>query len=205
MQGSRCRLCARVYAPRDPLALAVVFCGGNHCKRFPPEDVDFSNFATHCCNLQNWFLDDRRHRVAPCSALSSLSTTESWWWEKINLAWQQCEWSLIRLAPLLEQMLENRWSESLGGPIREIRELKIMPSIYYWFRHCSFLVNLVGHGWWVFDPTGVQFGPDWPLLSPYNEYRLRARERPGLEPWMAIMSEGLGASFGRRAAREEPF
>lgn len=36
--------------------------------------------------------------------------------------------------------------------------------------HCAFIVALPS-GPYVFDPTGVQFGPDWPLISSYWTYR----------------------------------
>lgn len=62
-----------------------------------------------------------------------------------------------------------------GGPILEIMELRIHTKAYYHYLHCAFAVRFLRDGWWVFDPTGVQFGPDWPLLSPLVEYLDRSR------------------------------
>ena len=78
-----------------------------------------------------------------------------------------------------------------------------MPSRHYWHRHCSLAVRLVDHSWWVFDPTGVQFGPDWPVLSPYDEYHIRARQRPGYDPQNIIFCQFLGTSLDHRQVAEQ--
>ena len=62
------------------------------------------NFVTRCCYLQNEFLKSRRGRMAASPVLPGLSPAESWWWEKVYLARLQCEWSLVMMAPALEQM-----------------------------------------------------------------------------------------------------
>lgn len=88
-------------------------------------------------------------------------------------------------------MFANKIS-ALGGPIVAVCEMKIVPPLYWNYVHCAFAVLLVGDGWWVFDPTGVQFGPDWPLLSRFNDYVARTRStipsRQVYQGWRALGS-----------------
>ena len=58
-----------------------------------------------------------------------------------------------------------------GGPVLEIRELKVStPDYYNNILHCSFNVRTASDGWIIFDPTGVQFGPQWPLICALPKY-----------------------------------
>jgi hypothetical protein len=61
-------------------------------------------------------------------------------------------------------------SLALGGSVLEVREFKFETTLYHVYMHCAFAIKLDDNSWWVFDPTGVQFGPDWPLLSPLDYY-----------------------------------
>lgn len=36
--------------------------------------------------------------------------------------------------------------------------------------HCAFVLKLRSGSYFVFDPTGCQFGPDWPLICPASRY-----------------------------------
>ena len=42
------------------------------------------------------------------------------------------------------------------------------PRIHIW--HCAWAI-ITTSGTYVFDPTGVQFGPDWALVSRWEEYQ----------------------------------
>ena len=44
---------------------------------------------------------------------------------------------------------------------------------YYGYWHCAFEIQLVSGGRYVFDPTGIQFGVEWPLLCRFKEYEER--------------------------------
>ena len=57
--------------------------------------------------------------------------------------------------------------------IAHVNEIKFTPIEYYGYRHCAFLVLLASGAEYIFDPTGVQFGPQWPLICPRREYEQR--------------------------------
>lgn len=38
------------------------------------------------------------------------------------------------------------------------------------FSHCAFVIDTTNNTY-VFDPTGVQFGPDWALVSHFHVYK----------------------------------
>ena len=84
---------------------------------------------------------------------------------------------------------------AVGGPIRFMFEMRINPPLYYSFRHCSFHVELQDGTKWVFDPTGVQFGPEWPLLSSFDDY-LRRRSLSNL--YYQVQPLGHNAKRNRR-------
>jgi hypothetical protein len=54
--------------------------------------------------------------------------------------------------------------------VRNISEVKFFPEDYYWYRHCVFEIELQSGVSYIFDLTGVQFGPEWPLLSLRHVY-----------------------------------
>lgn len=54
-----------------------------------------------------------------------------------------------------------------------ICEFKYNTGEWFEYLHCAFLIVLNSFCAYVFDPTGVQFGPDWPLLSSYDEYKAK--------------------------------
>jgi hypothetical protein len=41
----------------------------------------------------------------------------------------------------------------------------------YNITHCAFLVTLQSGQEYVVDPTGIQFGPSWPLVCSYEHYQ----------------------------------
>ena len=41
----------------------------------------------------------------------------------------------------------------------------------YW--HCAFEIRLASGSRYVFDPTGIQFGVEWPLLCSFEEFERR--------------------------------
>jgi hypothetical protein len=61
--------------------------------------------------------------------------------------------------------------------VHSIEEIKITtPACWNFgnstFRHCAYLVTTTSGRQLVLDPTGVQFSPDWPLISPLWKYQL---------------------------------
>jgi hypothetical protein len=82
-----------------------------------------------------------------------------------------------------------------GGVIRFVMEMTFNPPAYYHYEHCCFLVVLKNGIKWVFDPTGVQFGPEWPLLSPYDDYVARTQS----SRYTLLQLEHLGTVAERRS------
>jgi hypothetical protein len=85
----------------------------------------------------------------------------------------------------------------VGRVIKGIQEMRIIPSEYYKYKHCSFIVELKNGTEYVFDPTGVQFGPEWSLLSPYDNYMGRVRSSTGT--WQQVQRLGANAERSRRS------
>jgi len=48
--------------------------------------------------------------------------------------------------------------------------MKFNPEDRYVYRHCIFVVTLKNGNSYVVDPTGIQFGPEWPLVCRLFEY-----------------------------------
>ncbi|KAH6639214.1 hypothetical protein C7974DRAFT_410197 [Boeremia exigua] len=179
--GNRCRVCCTTITSH---ALRVGgYCGGISCTNYAGADEDFRQFLVWCCLLQDFFKWWCKQRVPTRSwqPQNDLSAHNAWWWEMINVFHKQCEWSLARLAPHLQTFLA-------GGNrgITRIREIKFDSGPYYRYRHCAFEIHFASHGCWIYDPTGVQFGPDWPLLSPRHIYFACRPER------RLLSSEPLG-------------
>jgi hypothetical protein len=55
--------------------------------------------------------------------------------------------------------------------VRKAEEIQFATYPYYEWAHCTFRITLVSGEQYAFDPTGVQFGPLWALLSPWTEYQ----------------------------------
>ncbi|CBX91320.1 hypothetical protein IAQ61_010683, partial [Plenodomus lingam] len=91
----------------------------------------------------------------------------SFWADLSQICDQQCEHSLVWMSGCLEALVD--FDRRTAGRIREILELKFWTGPYYKFRHCAFIIMTDDEHHLVFDPTGIQFGLDWPLLSPLSE------------------------------------
>ena len=60
---------------------------------------------------------------------------------------------------------------------------------WYNYAHCAYIIK-TKIGKFVFDPTGVQFGPGWPVFVLYQDYKHRM-----LQDESAIISvEPLGSA-----------
>ncbi|KAL5116338.1 hypothetical protein ACEQ8H_005796 [Pleosporales sp. CAS-2024a] len=53
------------------------------------------------------------------------------------------------------------------------REVKFVTNGKFRVVHCAFDILLNSGARYVVDPTGIQFGPHWPLVCPYDEYEAR--------------------------------
>ncbi|KAF2623146.1 hypothetical protein BU25DRAFT_462291 [Macroventuria anomochaeta] len=178
--GARCRVCRVLYNGTNMyLRVGGSFCDGEFCAGHRPADHRFSAFVSICCWLQNVFNQYCKHRppVQPWKSLLGMTASELWCWEIVNAFQQKCKNGLVVLAGHWQALLQQGWCNS---PIIKIWEIKVVLPAYYCFRHCAFAIHLVGNGWWIFDPTRVQFDPDWPLLSPLNDFPARTRSNI---PW----------------------
>jgi hypothetical protein len=54
-----------------------------------------------------------------------------------------------------------------------VKEIKFCTRAPYNITHCAFLVTLRTGIQYVVDPTGIQFGPRWPLVSAYRRYEVQ--------------------------------
>lgn len=69
--------------------------------------------------------------------------------------------------------MANRWPIV----VRSIEEIKISTHASWdgggsRMRHCAYLVTVKSGDELIFDPTGIQFSPIWPLVSPLGRYLL---------------------------------
>ncbi len=193
----RCRSCAKVFCWDSRMLTIGDLCGHTTCVQYSTIDPAFPSLVSLCRRLQADFKSycEERQPVKTWSQ-GDMPASQYWWWDMVNIFQQQCHMSLVEIAPRLEALLEQNWSSGKcasylhktsgivlttttdkGGPIRQIWEIKIVPTKYYYYQHCAFAVELAHDGWWVFDPTGVQFGPVWALLSPLDIYIARSESK----------------------------
>jgi hypothetical protein len=71
-----------------------------------------------------------------------------------------------------------------GSPVKRISEIEFSTPRFYGYRHCAFVLY-TDHGTFVFDPTGAQFGPSWPVVTTFKKYG------PRIRIWRSI--EALGS------------
>ncbi|KAF1833850.1 hypothetical protein BDW02DRAFT_598686 [Decorospora gaudefroyi] len=90
------------------------------------------------------------------------SSAEAQWWRWTTAFHYMCEFSHEALeAPLQNENLK----------VHEVRKLRFLTKAEHGpMVQCAFLI-MAQPGIYVFDPTGVQFGPDWPVLSRVETYR----------------------------------
>lgn len=62
------------------------------------------------------------------------------------------------------------YTEDENSPVKEVKEVDIRTNLWYNYQHSLFLV-VTGQTTYAFDPTGIQFGLDWPLLQDWTQYR----------------------------------
>ncbi|KAF3036135.1 hypothetical protein E8E11_004643 [Didymella keratinophila] len=142
-----------------------------HISILIPGDAGFAALVWNLCQFQDhfkiWCKQNPNRTLVPVTGLGGAGP---WWWEMTNFFFSQCERSLALIDLWLTSKLRNGWDRVLGGPIAKIQEFKFKTTLYYWYLHCAFAIKLVDNSGWVFAPTGVQFGPEWPLLSPLDYY-----------------------------------
>lgn len=79
--------------------------------------------------------------------------------------------------------LRNEAFFALGDPsnrelvndVLYVEEVEFGTGNYFWYDHNAFRVTMSSGERWVFDPTGVQFGPDWPLFARWEGYIAQRR------------------------------
>ncbi|KAI8932442.1 hypothetical protein NX059_010628 [Plenodomus lindquistii] len=156
-----CRVCHRPCTwPRNGQHPAEAL-----CFRHRPEARDFlAVLGRRLVELQDHFLNPGGTPVPGQSVIDN-------WKDRTNACNLECEKSLIELSPLLEQLQASYRQHHEG--IKEILEMKFWAGKAYNYSHCAFILVLSDDLAVVFDPTGLQFGPDWPLLSTLRDYRQR--------------------------------
>ncbi|KAI4615807.1 hypothetical protein J4E80_006225 [Alternaria sp. BMP 0032] len=161
--GTRCRTCAQVI-PDDRTG----FCAAHDERASSCEAI----LGRWCCELQQKLEHKQRGRwVAQGKPLPSLggeaTASEDALWQRANLLALWCEMSLVELEADLEFGLQKHdW-------IANIEELKYdMGEQVGHLLHCAFKITLENKKTFVFDPTGIQFGAEWAVLTPWDEYVL---------------------------------
>jgi hypothetical protein len=123
-----------------------------------------------CCKVQDEFEKTREKRWIdegkPLPSLGGTTTaSHNFLWRKAILLTEQCEMSLVELECTMEFMLQS------AHFISNVEEFKyFMGKDFYNYVHCAFRITLINEQVFVFDPTGIQFGPDWAVLTTWEEY-----------------------------------
>jgi hypothetical protein len=162
--GARCRTCAQVLSVGDNFPER--FCAA-HDKQVRSYEA---RLGQSCCKAQDEFEKTREKRwIDEGKPLPSLggATTASYniLWQKAILLTEQCETSLVELESVMEFMLQSTHF------ISNVEEFKYsMGKDFYNYVHCAFIITMVNKQVFVFDPTGIQFGPDWAVLTTWEEY-----------------------------------
>jgi hypothetical protein len=86
----------------------------------------------------------------------------------------------------------DRIETALKIEIKQISEAKFLTAKYYNYQHCVHVVLLASGRVYVVDPTGIQFGPEWPLVCDLYEY---GAILPSLVP--AVEGHPLGTNAAR--------
>ncbi|PVH98471.1 hypothetical protein DM02DRAFT_45351 [Periconia macrospinosa] len=105
---------------------------------------------------------------------SHLSSEQHWWWKRMMIFSDMCRISFDYLWHLVIPHI----IDSPVVPVARVREIEFCTAQYYGYWHCAYVITLQDGSFYVFDPTGVQFGPQWPLLAPLDVYEFRMHR-----PW----------------------
>ncbi|KAF2439889.1 hypothetical protein P171DRAFT_447864 [Karstenula rhodostoma CBS 690.94] len=89
-------------------------------------------------------------------------------WLEATVLRQQCKATFARMADVLRSVFPT----CPGSPIQRIDELEFISRDW---NHCVFLI-FTEYGDFVFDPTGKQFGPSWPIVAKYEDYECRVQK-----------------------------
>ncbi|KAH7377410.1 hypothetical protein BKA66DRAFT_572206 [Pyrenochaeta sp. MPI-SDFR-AT-0127] len=184
--GARCRACSRIYG-QDQFD-NVRFCR-DHDERNNSEEARLCHLSV---DLQELFL-------ARCSSYRDImgwrpayklwepqnapvrSPSETQWWKWVVQSYRMCEISHHNLAQPLLDCKEGRRFEEYNLKILAMYKVRFVTISPHDIWHCAFIIAL-NSGMYVFDPTGVQFGPDWPLVSEWGTYR-SMRMKPDESQW----------------------
>ncbi|EAT92026.1 hypothetical protein HBI56_007610 [Parastagonospora nodorum] len=190
---TRCRTCAKIYQrgrnnglpgycpthggdrTKEMTALRRNDSLPSHCPTHTKEqDKEMTVLGKIAVEMQDWFhqksvkrYEERHGRL---QRLEGLTDGEAWMWTRTRAAWLQCGHSLRDIGP----HWWGHWFASEDDPnflqISDIQKMMFNPEDHYGFRHCVFVVLLHSGHRYVVDPTGFQFGPQWPLVCPLEEY-----------------------------------
>lgn len=182
--GARCRTCGVIYSTDRNAPLG--FCPAHD--NSDTVEAELGHFAVDLMNAS--VARCKTHRRASGRTLTpfpAATPSETRWWKMVEVLHCMCEHSLRSMAPILKGAMEGifRTSESSVIPakccpnltiedarpaITFVAQWKFYPHQHYWYKHCVFAIGPASGHLFVFDPTGVQFGPHWPLISPFRQY-----------------------------------
>lgn len=109
--GPRCRVSAR----RHNKPSRGFYCGKNICVAYKSGDFRFYLLVWNLCALQGHFKTwCEQHLNRPWDAVSSLGPAEAWWWEMVNVFYNQCERILPRIGSELQSMLRQGWAHGMS-------------------------------------------------------------------------------------------
>ncbi|CAO2649804.1 Nn.00g010960.m01.CDS01 [Neocucurbitaria sp. VM-36] len=167
----RCRVCTGPHGP-DTLP-DVRFCE-LHCRQNNSEGARLGRLAVR---LQDYFgiLCEKHRAVRGWTRVEEYedpthSAAQRQWWRWVVLFHLMCENSHRDLTWILQDWRGGRLFQGYGLTVYQIHKVRFATRPGYDYLHCVFVIVLASGAVWVFDPTGVQFGPNWPLISPYYWY-----------------------------------
>ncbi|KAF1952948.1 hypothetical protein CC80DRAFT_169239 [Byssothecium circinans] len=168
-EGTRCRVCSRVWTTQSSAP-------NNYCREHDEYNQSVEALMGRVCvALQDSFAElpqvcrlmtARRGDLTPHRRLSQ---DERWLWDRVLGFRALCQTSQM----VLHDVLGSLFSQDVFD-ISEIKEITFSPGQDL-SNHSVFLLRRRNQVVFIFDPTGVQFGPDWPVLCRFDEYRDRIK------------------------------
>ncbi|KAF2654975.1 hypothetical protein K491DRAFT_716618 [Lophiostoma macrostomum CBS 122681] len=166
--GSRCVICGGVNgspADQDDRRCAA-------CEAITNEDVEFlMEAAEKLREILVEFLRRGRRRIPTDDRLSD---SEKKRLEACLLFQERCRQAAVWMPATLEQILLK--AENTNVEKIEEMEIKTHSMRNETWDHVVHAIHLKTGDKYVLELTGVQFGPDWPLLQSHEEYCKRAAE-----------------------------
>lgn len=158
--GLFCDLCGTQIGD-DPLELAV------ECPDCLKQDKIVRDITLSLSNIKQQFVEALHNASPDRATLTTLMRFNPMMkpFFEATLLRHQCEASLIRISDTLKEAFMYE-----GSSVIRIYEERGKPR-RGWHRHCFFVLELYTGAKIAFDPTGKQYGPDWPVVQEYEKYK----------------------------------